>query len=194
MYYIKWFNCSNLFDVFISCFSVHYSFYLLYPFNHLMTWSGRWPPRAFNLLNLFNLRKINWNHGNKYIKWFYSFYFSLLFNLFDFTKNARLWPPGAFQCFNSFNVTRKKTKFKKHQCIKKQNVIFRLIYVFVFLKSIYLTLIYIFLRNLLYLLKWSDFGLLGHLTGKKNQVNTKNEKNISFFNLFYYGIYFLCLT
>ena len=48
---------------------------------------------------------------------FFVLFFSL-FNLFDFTKNARLWPPGAFHFFNSFNVTRKKHTFKKHQCIK----------------------------------------------------------------------------
>ena len=52
----KLFNCSNLFQVFISCFSIHY-FCLIYPFNHLMTWSGRWPPGAFNLIYLYNLRK-----------------------------------------------------------------------------------------------------------------------------------------
>ena len=54
----KLFNCSNLFHVFISCFSIHY-FCLIYPFNHLMTWSGRWPPGAFNLIYLYNLRKMN---------------------------------------------------------------------------------------------------------------------------------------
>ena len=54
----KLFNCSNLFHVFISCFSIHY-FCLIYPFNHLMTWSGRWPPGAFNLHYLYNLRKMN---------------------------------------------------------------------------------------------------------------------------------------
>ena len=52
----KWFNCSNLFHVFISCFSIHY-FCLIYPFNHLMTWSGRWPPGAFNLIYLYNSKK-----------------------------------------------------------------------------------------------------------------------------------------
>ena len=54
----KLFNCSNLFHVFISCFSIHY-LCLIYPFNHLMTWSGRWPPGAFNLIYLYNLRKMN---------------------------------------------------------------------------------------------------------------------------------------
>ena len=54
----KLFNCSNLFHVFISCFSIHY-FCLIYPFNHLMTWSGRWPPGAFNLIYLYDLRKMN---------------------------------------------------------------------------------------------------------------------------------------
>ena len=60
----KLFNCSNLFHVFISCFSIHY-FCLIYPFNHLMTWSGRWPPGAFNLIYLYNLRKMNWKHGKR---------------------------------------------------------------------------------------------------------------------------------
>ena len=54
----KLFNCSNLFHVFISCFSIHY-LCLIYPFNHLMTWSGRWPPGAFNLIYLYNLIKMN---------------------------------------------------------------------------------------------------------------------------------------
>ena len=54
----KLFNCSNLFHVFISCFSIHY-LCLIYPFNHLMTWSGRWPPGAFNLIYLYILRKMN---------------------------------------------------------------------------------------------------------------------------------------
>ena len=116
--------------------------------------------------------------------------FFSLFNLFDFTKNARLWPPGAFQFFNSFNVTRKKHTFKKQVNALKHNIFFSFNLCICIFK-IYLSYINIFiLHNLFYLLKWSDFGLLGHLTGK-NQLNTNNEK---WYHSLICGTYFLCLT
>ena len=89
------------------------------------------------------------------------------FDLIYFISLKRsTWPPGAFEFFNSFNVTRKKNKFKKHQCIKKMFVSFNLC---ICIFKTYVSYINIFmLYNLFYLLKWSDFGLLGHLTGKIN--------------------------